>query len=111
MEIFTIQSFFNGYLGVDPEAEVTVLDWLTLPEQRVLTIIGGRVFQDDGGQLQAIRNKFRYYPQDVQPYLLAAQWMSSVREEALDPFLDSADLEALLLEKSQFREKLKALFI
>jgi hypothetical protein len=33
VEIYTVRSFFERSLGIDPDQEVQLLDWLTFPEQ------------------------------------------------------------------------------
>jgi Domain of unknown function (DUF4037) len=81
VEISTIESFFESYLGVDPNSELKVIDWLTIPEQRLLSVTTGRVFHDGLG-LNHVQQKFAYYPRDVWLYLLAAQWTSIAEEEA-----------------------------
>src|SRR2546430_9834198 len=50
VEIDTIESFFENYLGVNPYDEVRILDWLTIPEQRLLTVTAGRVYHDGLGK-------------------------------------------------------------
>jgi hypothetical protein len=44
-------------------------------------LTAGRVFHDGLGQLEAVREKLSYYPQDVWLYLLAAQWQRISQEE------------------------------
>src|SRR6266849_6942982 len=51
VEITTIRSFFESYLGIDPDDELSVIDWLTIPEQRMLSVTAGRVFHDGLGRL------------------------------------------------------------
>ncbi len=82
IEITTIAEFFNSYLGFDMRQEVEPADWLTFPEQKLRTIVDGVVFHDDIG-LQAARNRFDYYPNDVWLYLLAAAWNRIGQEEHL----------------------------
>jgi hypothetical protein len=82
VEISTIRSFFENYLGIDPYQEIQVLDWLTIPEQRLLTVVAGRVFHDDSGRLGEVRRKLAYYPRDIWLYLLVAQWRRISEEEA-----------------------------
>ncbi len=82
VEIKTIQSFFESYLGFNPYDEMQVLDWLTIPEQRLLTVTVGQVYHDGLGKLDQVRQKFAYYPRDVWLYLLAAQWTWIAEEEA-----------------------------
>jgi len=82
VEITTIPSFFENYLGIDPDLELKVGDWLTIPEQRLLSVTKGRVFHDGLGKLNRVRQGLSYYPKDVWLYLLAAQWASIAQEEA-----------------------------
>lgn len=82
IEITTIPLFFENYLGINPEAEIRVLDWLTIPEQRLLSVTAGRVFHDGLGRLNQMRQKFSYYPRDVWLFLLTAQWTRIAEEEA-----------------------------
>jgi hypothetical protein len=82
VEVTTVRSFFENYLGIDPEDEMRVLDWLTIPEQRLLSVTMGRVYHDGLGSLNRVRRKFSYYPEAVWLYLLAAQWTSIAEEEA-----------------------------
>ncbi len=84
VEIYTVASFFQPYLGIDPSGEITVIDWLTLPQQKLLTITAGAVYHDSLGALGPIREKLRYYPHDVWLYLLAAGWHRIAQEE---PFM------------------------
>ena len=82
VELRTIRSFFLDYLGFDIRDEIKPADWLTFPEQKLLTIINGDIYQDDLG-LQASRERFSYYPHDVWLYLMAAQWQRIGQEEHL----------------------------
>jgi hypothetical protein len=82
VQIFTIRSFFESYLGMDPRHDLGPLDWLALPEQHLLTVTAGRVYHDGLGELHPIREKLRYYPSDVWLYILAAQWARIAEEEA-----------------------------
>lgn len=78
----TVRGFVASYLNYDPESELSVLDWLTFPEQRLLTIASGRIFHDGLGKLRTIQEKLTYYPRDVWLYMLAAQWRRISQEEA-----------------------------
>jgi uncharacterized protein DUF4037 len=82
VEIDTIKSFFEDYLGINPHDQVRILDWLTIPEQRLLTVTAGRVYHDGLGKLNGILGKFSYYPRDVWLYMLAAQWGRIGAEDA-----------------------------
>jgi hypothetical protein len=82
VEVHTVDSFFKAYLGLDVGKEITVPDWLTLPEQRLLAVTAGKVFVDGLNELEPIRKKFYYYPHDVWLYLLSCQWTKISQEEA-----------------------------
>ena len=82
VEIATIKGYFSRYLGCDPYHEIGVGDWLTFAEHKLLTITSGKVFHDGLHELEPIRQKFRYYPQEIWLYLLAAQWKKICEEEA-----------------------------
>ena len=83
VEVFSIAQFFKEYLGVDPAQDISVTDWLAIEEQRLLGVTAGEVYYDGlgPGLLESLREKLRYYPQDVWLYLLAAQWMKIGQEE------------------------------
>jgi hypothetical protein len=82
VEILTIRGFFLSYLNFDIEEFIEAADWLTFPEQKLLTIIAGEVYHDGVG-LQPVRSKFSYYPYDVWLYLLASGWNRIGQEEHL----------------------------
>lgn len=82
VDIYTIRSFFKMRLGFDPYQKIEVNDWLVFPQQRLLEVVSGEVFYDGLGELNAIRNKFNFYPKDVWYYLLASQWFKISEEEA-----------------------------
>jgi hypothetical protein len=84
IDFHTIQNYFTNYLGIDPYNQLSSIDWLTLPEQRLLTITAGAVFHDGLSDLKPIQEKFKYYPLDVWLYLLSAQWTRISQEE---PFM------------------------
>ncbi len=82
VQILTVRGFFEDILNFDPTGEIRPIDWISTPEQRLLSVTAGRVFHDGLHQLHAIREKLRYYPHDVWLYLLAAQWRRIAQEEA-----------------------------
>jgi Domain of unknown function (DUF4037) len=82
VEIHTFGGFFRGYLNIDIEKPLSPVDWLTLPQQKLRTIIAGRVFHDDL-DLESIRSSFAWYPGDVWLYILAALWARIGQEEHL----------------------------
>lgn len=82
VRIHTIQDFVQGHLNFDIEQELAPADWLSFPQQLLLTLTAGAVYHDDLG-LNAVRDRFRFYPRDVWLYLLLAGWARIGQEEHL----------------------------
>ena len=82
IDIFTVKSFFKARLGFDAFENITVTDWLTFPQQRLLELVRGEVYHDGLGELRRVREKLKFYPRDVWLYLMAAQWIRISQEEA-----------------------------
>lgn len=82
VSIESARDFIRQYLGFDIECDITAADWLTFPDQKLLSITSGRVFHDGVG-LKELRSRFAYYPHDVWLYLLASQWTRIEQEEHL----------------------------
>lgn len=77
---FTPSSFFQDYLGVDINKDVTFAHWLTIAESRLLGVTSGRMFRDDLG-IQDLRMRFAYFPDDIWLWLMASQWKLIAEEE------------------------------
>lgn len=71
--VHTLRGYFLGHLAFDIDGTIEAVDWLTFPEQRLRMITAGAVHHDEVG-LQAVRDRFAYYPHDVWLYLLVAGW-------------------------------------
>ena len=82
VEIYTIRGYFLGYIRFNIDEVIEPADWLTFPEQKLLSVSGGEVYEDDIG-LQSVRDRFSYYPHDVWLYLLASGWTRIGQEEHL----------------------------
>ena len=82
IDMHTVHEFISGELGIDADAQLTAVDWLLMPQQRLLGVTSGAVFHDGLQALIPLREKLAFYPQDVWLYLLAAQWMRISEEEA-----------------------------
>ena len=82
VDILTVRGFWLEYLGFNIDLMPEAVDWLTFPEQKLRTLVSGAVFHDDVG-LQAVRDRFTYYPHDVWLYVLAAGWARIGQEEHL----------------------------
>ena len=81
IDIFTIKSFFDKYLKVDPYKNLEVADWLSFPSQKLLEVNSGQIYYDGLG-LGEIIKKFSYYPYDIWLYILSCQWTKISQEEA-----------------------------
>jgi hypothetical protein len=74
IDIATVADFVTSRLGVDPAAGLSPADWLILTGQSVLEVTEGPVFSDGTGELTQVRATLRWYPPDVERYVLAAGW-------------------------------------
>ncbi|MFE6758187.1 DUF4037 domain-containing protein [Streptomyces sp. NPDC057684] len=75
-------TWFTEHLGFDPGQDVTALDWLATPMQRLAEVTAGAVFHDGLGRLAPARAYLAWYPHDLWLHLLACQWQRISREEA-----------------------------
>ncbi len=82
IDIWSVDEFLRWELGVDAVDHLSMSDWLTFPEQKLLEVTAGAVYHDGLGQLVAIREQLAYYPHDIWLYRLAAQWRRIAQEEA-----------------------------
>jgi hypothetical protein len=80
--VYPLRGLLTHWLGVDPLGALTALDWLLMPQQKLLEITAGRVFHDGLGELEPARARLAYYPPGVWRYLLAAQWTRISQQEA-----------------------------
>jgi hypothetical protein len=82
VQIYTIREYLLSYLGYDIAHPLTAADWLTFPQQKLRTLIAGRIFHDDLA-LAAVLSRFDYYPHDLWLYMLACAWKRIEQEEHL----------------------------
>jgi hypothetical protein len=75
--------------GYDMAGPPTLLDWLVIPEQLLLSLTSGRIYHDGLGVVRALRDRLATYPNDVWLYLLHAQWQRIGQEE---PFVGRAGM-------------------
>jgi hypothetical protein len=80
VDVATVAGFAKDRLGVDPAGGLSVLDWLVLTGQGVLEVIAGPVFADQTSELARVRTALRWYPPDVERYVLAAGWQRLCQE-------------------------------
>ena len=82
VEVAGLGEWLSGQLGFDPRRDITLLDWLATPAQRLAEVTSGRVFHDGLGELGPARSRMAWYPHDVWLYVLACQWQRVAQEEA-----------------------------
>jgi hypothetical protein len=80
VDVATVAGFATSRLGVDPTGGLPVPDWLVLTGQSVLEVIAGPVFTDRTTELAPVRAALRWYPPDVERYVLAAGWQRLCQE-------------------------------
>ena len=71
--VTTVRQYFLDQLGLDVSVAWDAYDWVSLPEQRLCAMTAGAVFHDDL-DLEEVRLRLAYYPQDVWLYLMLAGW-------------------------------------
>lgn len=81
IDIHTVEGYFEQYLGLKPDGEITAAEWLAFSEHKLLSVTKGRVFHDGLGRLEPLRDRFSYYPRDIWLYILASQWAKLAEEE------------------------------
>ena len=80
--VTTLAQWTQDHLGVDATSGLTTLDWLTIPQQRLLGVVGGAVHADHDRVLEMLRRELAWYPEQVWFWLLACQWTRVAQEEA-----------------------------
>lgn len=81
VEYHTLHSYFESYLGYTPFEDISISQWLTFSEHRLLGVTAGRIFHDDLG-LTKVRKELDYYPRDIWLWMMAVQWTMIAEEEA-----------------------------
>jgi Domain of unknown function (DUF4037) len=80
--VTTLQTWILDQLGVDATRGMSTVDWLMVPQQRLLGVVAGAVYADESGALTELRNSLSWYPEQVWRWLLACQWRRLAQEEA-----------------------------
>ena len=79
--VTTLDAWLRDRLGFDPSQPIALESWLATPQQVLLEVTEGAVFQDDDGALGRAREALAWYPDDVWLWLLACQWRRIDQEE------------------------------
>lgn len=68
--VIRIGDFFTEKLGT-PDGELTLRQWLSLPEQSLAEAVNGEIYFDNYGQLGRIREAVSFFPEDIRRKKLA----------------------------------------
>lgn len=82
VDVTTLSEWLERQLGLDPRGDMGAADWLSVPQQLILGVVGGAVYADPIGELRQVRQALSWYPHDVWLWLLASQWRRIGQEEA-----------------------------
>ena len=82
IEITTLDAFMRRELGIAASAAISIRDWLTFPEQKLLELTAGVMYHDGLGALTPLRERLAFYPRDGWLLRMAAQWRRLAEEEA-----------------------------
>jgi hypothetical protein len=82
VSVCTWGEWLSGEFGFDPRGGMSPLDWLLVPQQRLLGVTRGRVYADPDGELAAVRRQLAAFPDQVWLWLLACQWRRISQVEA-----------------------------
>ena len=81
VEVVELGAWLEERLGLDPRSGLSHRDWLAPPQQLLLEVTAGAVFHDGLGELEPLRERSRWYPDEVWLWLLACQWRRIDQEE------------------------------
>jgi uncharacterized protein DUF4037 len=84
--VTTLSDWLVEHLGFDAGRGVSLEDWMVTPQQKLLGVVAGAVYADDG-RLEPVRAVLRWYPDELWRWLLACQWSRIAQEE---PFVQRA---------------------
>lgn len=74
IDVHTVDDFVASRLGLSPAELDDPVAWLALTGQSVLEVVAGPVFCDGSGRLSEVRERLRWYPEDVWRYVVACGW-------------------------------------
>lgn len=82
LEIHTLEGDLEASFGLRSLNKLSLFDWLSFPEQRLLAFTSGEVFHDDGDRLETARRALGYFPVDVWHYRIASVWQRIAEEQS-----------------------------
>lgn len=79
--LHSASGYAKSRLGLTLPLSLSVMDWLSVPQQRLAVLQRGGVFHDGLGELEALRKSLAWYPHDLWLHLMACQWEQIAQEE------------------------------
>lgn len=79
--VATVGDWLREQLGFDASEGIGIDDWLVTPQQKLLGVVAGQVYADDG-RLAQVRDALAWYPDEIWRWTLACQWSRIAQEEA-----------------------------
>jgi hypothetical protein len=81
IEITSVNKYLKHNLALS-SLILTDIDWLLVPEQKLLEFTMGKVFYSGLGELENARNHISYYPENVWIFKLMSEWDHIAEEVA-----------------------------
>lgn len=79
--IDTLDEYLMKYIGCRDFQDLSLVDWLTLSEHKLLSLQKAELYVDGLGLKERLSN-IGYYPEPVKRYLLASNWALIAEEQA-----------------------------
>ncbi len=79
----TLRRLTAEHLGWSYGQPLEPADWLSIPSQRLRSMVEGAIHHDDSGELTELAECLAWYPRDVWLYLLACGWQRIGQEDHL----------------------------
>ncbi|MGN0493131.1 MAG: DUF4037 domain-containing protein, partial [Acutalibacteraceae bacterium] len=79
--IHTFDEYLNEQLGTANFDNISPVQWLTLSEHRLLSLVSGKFFVDSLNCSEKIE-RIKYYPDEVKLYMIASNWEIIASEQA-----------------------------
>lgn len=74
IEVTTCRDYLEENIGMYMPTDD--IDWLCIPENKLLEFTGGEIFYDGFNELMKLREFYSYFPEDVWKFRLAYSWQS-----------------------------------
>lgn len=84
IEVTTPTDYLKQYLGLNSIEKITWKEWISFADQNLIELTTGEVFNDDIGFLNKMREKLKFYPNNIRLLRLSSLWKSIGNEE---PFI------------------------